>query len=128
MTHLRWVNSWLETGQGFPCLFHFFTGFYCPGCGGTRAVRLLLKGDLAGSFQYHPFVLYVCAALAVELVIWTACCFRRSVLGQKEVRYLPGMERRYRRWVAVGAFVVIVNWIVKNVFLLAGIDLLPPVG
>ena len=128
MTHLRWVNSWLETGQGFPCLFHFFTGFYCPGCGGTRAVRLLLKGDLAGSSQYHPFALYVCGALAVELVIWTACCFRRSVLGRKEVRYLPGMERRYRRWVAVGAFVVIVNWIVKNVFLLAGIDLLPPVG
>ena len=64
----------------------------------------------------------------MELGIWAACCFRRGVLGRKEVRYLPGMERRYRRWVAVGAFVVIINWIVKNVFLLAGIDLLPPVG
>ena len=80
MTHLRWANRWLETGQGFPCLFHFFTGFYCPGCGGTRAVRLLLKGDLAGSFQYHPFVLYVCGALAVELEY----CFAYSLISMKD--------------------------------------------
>lgn len=22
----------------YPCLFHTVTGYYCPGCGGTRAV------------------------------------------------------------------------------------------
>ena len=30
----------------FPCLFHMMTGAYCPGCGGTRAVKSLLKGEI----------------------------------------------------------------------------------
>lgn len=44
-----------------PCLFHLITGYYCPGCGGTRAVRALLKGRLLLSAYYHPFVPYTAA-------------------------------------------------------------------
>lgn len=40
-------------GIGMPCAFHSLTGLYCPGCGGTRAVRELLYGDLRMSFQHH---------------------------------------------------------------------------
>jgi hypothetical protein len=29
-----------------PCLFHLFTGLYCPGCGLTRASHALVHGDL----------------------------------------------------------------------------------
>ena len=41
-----------------PCLFHLWTGWYCPGCGGTRAVRELLRGHTFKSFLYHPAVVY----------------------------------------------------------------------
>lgn len=34
------------------------TGYYCPGCGGTRAITALLHGRLLSSFLYHPVVLY----------------------------------------------------------------------
>ena len=27
----------------YPCLFHTVTGYYCPGCGGTRAVCALFQ-------------------------------------------------------------------------------------
>lgn len=33
-------------------------GFYCFGCGGTRAVDALLKGKVLLSVYYHPLVLY----------------------------------------------------------------------
>lgn len=36
------------------CSIKGFTGVPCPGCGMTRAYLLLLKGNLAGAFYYHP--------------------------------------------------------------------------
>ena len=48
-----------------PCLFHRLTGLYCPGCGGTRAVRLLLTGHIWKSFLHHPGVLF-----AAALYLW----------------------------------------------------------
>ena len=61
------IIEWM-TRQGFPCLFHLLTGLYCPGCGGTRAVRAMMAGNLGMSFQYHPLVLYTAAVLTLELV------------------------------------------------------------
>ncbi|RBL33433.1 hypothetical protein BRN31_04600 [Xanthomonas oryzae pv. oryzae] len=29
-----------------PCIFHALTGFYCAGCGMTRALHALAHGDL----------------------------------------------------------------------------------
>lgn len=128
MMRLIWQINWTQDGRGFPCLFHFFTGFYCPGCGGTRAVRLLLQGNLVKSFVYHPFVLYMAAAVFAE------CCFLGAdgILAFKEKsrlkdRYMPKFKKRYSRWVLAGAGIVGANWVIKNLFLLAGIDLLLPI-
>ena len=40
------------------CSFYVGTGFYCPGCGGTRAVVALFHGEILRSLFYHPVVLY----------------------------------------------------------------------
>jgi hypothetical protein len=49
----------LLTGKFQLCVFRIFTGFPCPGCGLTRSFLALLQGDMAKSFQYHPFLLPV---------------------------------------------------------------------
>ena len=41
------------------CILYRFTGWYCPGCGGTRALSALLSGHPVQSFLYHPAVDYV---------------------------------------------------------------------
>lgn len=46
-------------------------GFYCFGCGGTRAVAALLKGKLLLSIYYHPFVVYVTAIYLDYMVLYT---------------------------------------------------------
>jgi hypothetical protein len=44
-------------GFGFRCPIHSLTGFYCPGCGSTRAVRALLNGDLQLAFHDNALLL-----------------------------------------------------------------------
>ncbi|MBC7782517.1 MAG: DUF2752 domain-containing protein [Burkholderiales bacterium] len=44
----------------FPtCLFHYFTGLQCPGCGGTRAAYALLHGRLGLAIWYNPLAVLV---------------------------------------------------------------------
>lgn len=102
--------------QGFPCLFHLTTGLYCPACGGTRAVRALLRGNLKMSFQYHPIVLYMAAVILAE-----AASFVISKVT-KNPRWYLGHELGV---VYGGIAVLMVNWIFKNYMLIKGIDLLP---
>lgn len=42
-----------------PCQIHDVLHLYCPGCGGTRALRALLNFDIIRSFLCNPFVLYL---------------------------------------------------------------------
>src|SRR4029077_16104100 len=55
---------------GWECPFFRVTGIPCPGCGLTRAVILLLKGDLQASLRFHAFAPIVpLAAVALILVL-----------------------------------------------------------
>lgn len=99
-----------------PCLFRAFTGLYCPGCGGTRALRYLLHGQIGLSLRYHPLVLYGAVVLALELISAAA-----AKLSKEPNRYL-GHETAFV-YIAVG--IVVVNWIWKNVMLIGfGINLI----
>ena len=98
-----------------PCLFHAMTGFYCPGCGGTRAVAALLRGDLVSSFCYHPLVLYGAAAC----VFWLTELFAFGTEKRNRPRPVPG---KYLAYGAVG--ITLINFVVKNCLLVCGIDLL----
>ena len=39
-----------------PCLFHKITNLYCPGCGVTRMIVSLLKGNLYKAFRYNMLI------------------------------------------------------------------------
>ncbi len=103
--------------QGFPCLFHRLTGFYCPGCGGTRAVRYLLRGEIVKSIQYHPLVMYMALVF-----VWEVC----GLVLAKGLKCPKLHLNKYNWYVFGGILVILVNWIFKNYMLVArGIDLLP---
>ena len=99
------------------CLFLQLTGYYCPGCGGTRAVMSLFQGDFLHSLLYHPVVLYTAIVVGWYVLSHTI------ELVSKE-KYAIGM--RYRDcYLYLAVAVVLVNWIIKNLFiLLLGVYLL----
>lgn len=91
--------------RGF-CVFSDLLGFYCPGCGGTRALKALLRGRLLLSVWYHPLIPY---AAAVYL----------GFMGSQGLhRLFPERIRgfRFHNWYLwAGVALICVNFLVKNI-------------
>ena len=93
-----------------PCLFHSITGYYCPGCGGTRAITVLMQGEVLRSLYYHPLVIY-----GAILYLWFMITNTIEIVSKR--RWRIGL--RYRQWyVNVGIVILAINFIIKNVVLL----------
>ena len=90
----------------FACPLHALTGLWCPGCGATRSLWLLLHGDLAGAFAYHPFFPL---AVPVAVGLW-ARVLRRSWRGEPAPPYRPWD----RRWVRAVSAAILVFWLLRN--------------
>lgn len=91
-----------------PCAFHMLTGLYCPGCGGTRAVRALMHGRLLLSLRQHPFVCYTFFLGTVFMVSQT--------IGKISHRKTGMHFRMIYLW--IGLVIILVNCIVQNMLLI----------
>ena len=47
------------------CPFNRLTGLTCPGCGSTRALFALVRGNFSEYFAYNPFALLLLAMLFI---------------------------------------------------------------
>ncbi|MCP4710493.1 MAG: DUF2752 domain-containing protein [Planctomycetes bacterium] len=95
-----------EAGFYPSCLFHAFTGWYCPGCGSARGLHQLLHGHPLTAFSLNPlmvlclpFLTY--ALLSRVLFLWTN-------------RYLPNVFLP-TRWIWALLTVIILFWILRNI-------------
>ena len=64
-----------------PCIFNKVTGFYCPGCGITRAIRALVRGDIKTSFR-NNILLYTVFPIIFILEIFRRR-YRKSLKFKK---------------------------------------------
>lgn len=89
-----------------PCIFHLLTGYYCPGCGGTRAIAALLHGKFLLSLYYHPLVLYGAVVYLVFMVTQAiGRVSRRPEIGMKfHLLYV---------WIALA--ILFLNCVIKNI-------------
>ena len=100
-----------------PCFFSSVLGFYCPGCGGTRAVYALLQGQFVRSLVLHPIVPYTA-------VIGGWFMFSQTVERLSRGRLKIALHfRDVYLWTALG--LILLNVLVKNLALILwGVDLL----
>lgn len=92
-----------------PCLLYLTTGIYCPGCGGTRALQNFLHGHWLLAFYYHPFVPY-CG------ILFSWFMLSQTVERISRGRLPVGMKYR-NAYLYFALFLIIVNWIVRNLWL-----------
>ena len=72
------------------CPLYGALGLRCPGCGLTRAVRSLVRGDLAAGMRLHPFAPMFVAGGALLGV----CCLLPESLSTRVADGLACLERR----------------------------------
>ena len=97
------------------CKFKHTFLLYCPGCGGSRSLIALLSLDFVKSFILFP-------ALPVTVLIMIDFYVRATVSFIKnDAKYLKG----FRTWLLIIIpTLIILNFFVRNIFLLNGIDLI----
>ena len=79
------ANDPAEGGVFLPCPFRTLTGWWCPGCGLTRATHHLLRGDVTQALRYNLFVAVVLAAISASWIAWFRQSAGRSVTWTSRV-------------------------------------------
>jgi hypothetical protein len=51
-----------------PCVLHYLTGWYCPGCGSLRALHQLLHGNLRAAWAMNPLTVVLLPFLTYGLL------------------------------------------------------------
>ena len=91
-----------------PCVFHTLTGYFCPGCGGTRSLKALLSGRFFVCAVDFPMIMYAAVVYAWFMISQTIDRISRH-------RLPIGMKYRHA-WVYASLVIVIIHFIVKNLF------------
>ena len=82
---------------------------YCPGCGGTRALIALAKGQLLQALWFHPIV--------PVTAIWASIYLASQTLWR--LRGRSGWALHYdSRWPIWLLRLLVANWIVRNLLML----------
>lgn len=95
-------------GRMPPCVFHTLTGYFCPGCGGTRSLKALLSGQFLVCVVDFPMIMYAA-------VIYTWFMISQTIDRISRHRIPIGMKYRHA-WVYASLVIVIIHFIVKNLF------------
>ena len=108
---------WERLFSGLLCPFRRVAGLYCPGCGGTRAVKALLEGRLLESLWLHPLVPYGAALYLAFMGSQTLRLLWGALFPSG--RRFPAL--RWRDGYLWGALALLaLNWAVKNGLLWLG--------
>ncbi len=103
---LYFITGFSVLGIKYPCIFNRVTHLCCPGCGGTRALRALLKGKILMSIYDYPPLIYAVIVYVVFMIKSTL--FKFFGIGK------PGNGAVVKH-LYVFIALILVQWIVKLV-------------
>ncbi len=90
----------------YPCMFNKITGYCCPGCGGTRAMRALLNGEILKCLYDYPPLIYG----IVVYVVFMVRCFLYIHFGVKKSK-----DGAVAKYLYIFVALILAQWIVKLV-------------
>ncbi|MCH5252821.1 MAG: DUF2752 domain-containing protein [Lachnospiraceae bacterium] len=76
-----WV---IGTGLAILCPIHLSTGLLCPGCGVTRMLVALSRGEFSYAFSCNPALLLLAPLFLADIIWWHYLYIR---YGEKKSRF-----------------------------------------
>lgn len=92
------------------CPIYTHLGFFCPACGGTRAVISLLHFDIISSILFNPIVIYTIIFSTLYLITESI-----NIIFNKKINIHAKLLLK------LGVFILFANCILKNIILLLDI-------
>ena len=92
------------------CLFKTVTHLPCPSCGTTRALVMLMKGDIGGSIAFNPLGILLALALVI-MPLWVIADILRET--DSLLRCYVKAERLLaeKKWISIPAVaILVINW------------------
>lgn len=99
-----WFVNYVNQPDLMKCPLKIMVGIPCPGCGGTRAIVSLLKGQFLSSLYYNAFATYGCVIYGVFFLTQT---MQRVTRGR-----IQGMKYRHR-YLWIGIIILILQYLLK---------------
>lgn len=82
-----------------PCVFHALTGWHCAGCGATRAVGALVRGDFVQALAYNPMLIAF-----LPVVVYLALRVGYKTWAGQNARWLA--VPTWVTWLFIGTLIV----------------------
>ena len=88
------------------CPFFYFFKVPCPGCGLTRSIHSLFKGNIISSFKYN--------ILGIPLVIYCIIYFTFSIFNKEY--FIDEFLRRNKKLIIIIAILIIIVVEIINIY------------
>lgn len=98
-----------------PCVLHTLTGYFCPGCGGTRSVEALFQGKFLVCAANYPLTAY-----AAAMFVWFMVSHTIERISRGRFRIGLPWKNSYL-WIAL--CILVIHFVVKNIiYMVTGMD------
>lgn len=95
------------------CLFKFCFNIYCPGCGGTRALRALLSGNIVTAFLDNPLLF----ELIFLILFYEISAIRSLKVGGEVYLMTDRFQKVQNRLAILFALSILVFFLLRNIVL-----------
>lgn len=103
-TNYLW-GTYIDNNPLFECVFKKAVGLPCPGCGLTRSVLSLFKGQIIDSILYNCVIVYLAVAYIHFMLLFFVRKHITKTIDIKEINVL--------NYIYLFVFIILFQWIIK---------------